>query len=290
MQDPFLREHNEIALVSGSQRFEPEILARIENFMRECEEKEWIKYDRPEVLDKTVHVQTHEDFFQNFIKDHFSYILFGRNGVEKLLFETIVLHQLTLPLREKYVTVHERRSHSVLLAMIRRKLTELFLDLHPDDVYSVLDIETVDGIRTHKWHDACYHALATVRTIRLISRIEDCWMFFPSVYEMYLPGIDLFVFTENEKYWCVQVRAVEDAKTVCLASRANEDPADMERKWPPSVFRGSVMLSRPYPNYTFLPCNIKQPAGTPPLLKTEIADLENFFCREEEKQESTEAA
>jgi hypothetical protein len=115
-------------------------------------------------------------------------------------------------------------------------------------------------------------------------------MFFPSVYEMYLPGIDLFVFTENEKYWCVQVRAVEDAKTVCLASRANEDPADMERKWPPSVFRGSVMLSRPYPNYTFLPCNIKQPAGTPPLLKTEIADLENFFLGEEVEQESTEAA
>lgn len=282
MFDAFLHTHNEISLTPGSHRFRPDILGRVQDFLERSE----LDTSRDRALDRTRHVQTHEAFFQYILDSSFVSFMLSLPKIERRLFEAIILHRLTYAFNHPNVTEFERRSHSVLIVMCKEKLVELLLDLNPDDEKTVFQIGRLSGIRSHIWETACEHAQACVRTIQIFSKIEECWMFFPTVYEKYMLGTDIIVFAENNKHeaeqWCVQVELSENDETEFRVAHIHEEPIGFPTgNWMMRVYKGAIELTSKYPGYVFFPCNITLPTVHSSLLKTEIPILRKFLLKEQ---------
>lgn len=278
MLDQFLRTHFEVNLTSRTKRFRLDILACAEKFLNET----FIELPQVAELDKTRHVQTHEAIFRQHIETSLIPIIKLFSPVERLLFETINLHRLICKLKHLDMTENERRSRSVLLAMCKQKLTELFLDLSEDEILCVFEIGRFKQVRDHIWKSSCDHAYACARTISMISRMEECWMYLPSVYESYMLGIDLIVLMEDEQDWCVQVKQPEETDDVYKIESVDEEPDPDTLQTTIShflrrLYQGTIRLNDEYPDYTFQACRITQPCMHTKPTSLEIEQTKYFF-------------
>ena len=290
MLDPFLRTHNEIALVHGSNLFAPGILSRVEDFLQ----KKPVYLPHAPELAKTRHAQTHAAFFQHVLDSTHVAFRMHLSETEKCLFEALVLHRMTFHFNRPNVTDNERRSHSVLLAMCKQKLVELFLDLDLKDVPSVLKIDTLPGIRSHIWNTSCDYARACMRTIELVSQMEECWMYLPDVYESYMLGIDLFVFNEkDEAVVCLQVKQPNHTDTHLQIERirypSSASSNDSLDDWTRRLYEGVDRMNQQFPRYVFEPYRITIPNTFPIMGDAEVEQVRNFFLLEPQRAANTDA-
>ncbi|OGL62492.1 hypothetical protein A3C09_02995 [Candidatus Uhrbacteria bacterium RIFCSPHIGHO2_02_FULL_47_44] len=290
MLDTFLRTHHEICLVRGSKMFTPDILRRVEDFLQN---KPVYLPEAPE-LSKTRHVQTHNAFFQRVLDS--TYIAFRKqlSEVEKCLFEAIILHRMTFHFMHPQFSDNERRSHSVLVAMCKQKLVELFLDLDPKDIPSVLKIGALPGIRSNIWNMSCDYAHACAQTIEIISELDECWMYLPSVYESYMLGIDLFVFSEkNEAVTCLQVKQANPTDKTFQIERVrhqeNVSTQDSADDWTRRLQEGMARIHEQYPGYVFHPCQMTIPYTFDFRIDDEVKQVRNFFLFKPQRAANTDA-
>lgn len=180
--------------------------------------------------------------------------------VEKTLFEAIILHRMTFHFNHPNLSDFERRSHSVLLAMSKRKLVELFLDLDPKDVPSVFEMSDIKGIRSHIWSTSCEHARACTQAMNLVSQMDEYWMYQTSIYEMYMLGIDFVVFNENdETVYCIQVKPSSPTESDLSIEQILQVPdasESMLNDWTRRLNQGTALMHQHYPGYTFRPYRI----------------------------------
>lgn len=276
MRDSFLASHHEICLIPGSQRFNPDLLDRIARFF---ETNSFIIPDTQE-LNLTRHVQTHEAFFRRLLESNNVGFMISLPEIEKLLFQAVSLHRYLFSIRHPNMTENERRSQNVLMVMCKQKLIELFLDLDPIDVPTVFEIETLSNILGHVWNSSCELAHTCARAVRLFSELDECWMFMPSVYEMYMLGTDILIFSEDEQ-WCVQIKQPHTDDTKFLIEHVQQEPQGSAlpkiEQWKKRLFCGANHLENHFPEYEFLPCHVTMPTEHHNDPKKDIETARLFF-------------
>lgn len=233
-------------------------------------------------LAKTRHVQTHAAFFQRVLDSMHVPFMMHLDEVEKTLFEAIILHRMTFHFNHPNLSDFERRSHSVLLAMSKRKLVELFLDLDPKDVPSVFEISDMKGIRSHIWSTSCEHARACTQAMNLVGQMDEYWMYQTSIYEMYMLGIDFVIFNEvDETVYCVQVKPSSQAdldfnieQILLVPGMETESIPD---DWTRRLNDGTIRMHQHYPGYVFRPYRITISPSVNTQNKAIIAKAKYFF-------------
>lgn len=275
MRDEFLSTHSEISLVRGTLKCNPDFLDRVKLFFRDSH----ITTPESQALQATRHVQTHERIFREYVENTFCLTLMKLPPIERMILETAILQYLLLFYKRADITEFERRSHSVLIAMVKQKLMEVFLDLDKECYPLVLDIASACKFRScNAWIGSCEHAIACARTVEMISRIDACWMYLPNVHETFLLGTDLIVFSqdhESERGWCAQIMPPSSNDDAFHIAYAMEE--ENKHHWVARLINNYHRFAETYPGYYLEPCVVTQPIGNNGIKKEEIALLREFL-------------
>ncbi len=113
---------------------------------------------------------------------------------DRLLLEIVVLHRLKL----LHTNMQDNlalagRSIAVMGCMIQHKLTQLLLAIQSFQRRRVFNLGRIFGLQQTLWEIEFIGASAVVRTIRMLSRIPNSTVRFPTLEEDLDRGIDLFI-------------------------------------------------------------------------------------------------
>lgn len=256
MYDEFLRTHNEIDLYDPDARLQSGTMRAVESFLQK-------EVPHPGKIITTSDVKEHELFFRYILESRMARNPFFTSKIDRTLFEAIMLLRLMYLYGYRGATPVEQRSANVLKFMCVEKLVELFLGLNEADhglIYSIS--HCFPDIQSHAWKRFCDQGRACARAIRLFSHIEECWLYFPTIYEKYELGIDIILMTEHEntyREWCVFVNP--EQLTVPLIDLTLVHPqtdARQEKVWYARVGNGAKELTETFPPYQFRGCCITQ--------------------------------
>jgi hypothetical protein len=154
-------------------------------------------------LERTGHVQTHEQVFNLWLMTTHVVYLLPLGSTDRLLFEAIMLHKLIDVFPPDTLSDRERRSVGVLQTMLQHRLTCLFLDLSPEDVWRVYRLGSTGGLHQDEWEMAIVGAASSARAIKTFLEIDGYRVFLPTIYEDFHLGVDFIVLGDDGLDWCV---------------------------------------------------------------------------------------
>jgi hypothetical protein len=256
MLDPFLMEHhvlNTMEAAEENQHLLPDTIARAVTFAR-------FPYAVPSSyqLLLTGHVQTHEKIFELHLSTTNVPYMMRLTPLERLLFDVIILHKLSIQLAKTNATDRERRSHIVLGCMIQHRLTRLLLNVHKDEIEKIFRLGQASGIDRNLWETHFIGATTYARTICTFLKLDDCRLFLPTVFEDSMLGIDLIVLHKQGNNWCISIKTGRQDVPMHI-EHVHTRPSDEEPAFRSAdrrrIFDGTRTMERLF-NGTFHACRI----------------------------------
>lgn len=205
MIDPFLLAHHELNTMEPSdekQRFKLDTITRASKFASFP-----IALPSSHHLTMTMHAQTHEKIFEMHIATTNVAYMMRLSPIEHLLFEIIFLHKLMCQYEHEGAESRDRRSRNVLGCMIQHRLTQLLIDVYYAEIEKIFLLGRASGIDQQTWEAHFIGAAACARTVGTFLELDDCRLYFPTVVEDCLFGIDLIVLNEKYDDWCISIKA-----------------------------------------------------------------------------------
>lgn len=273
MLDHLLETHNEIDPGQSTARFPHDIVTMVGNFMRTG-----VRTTDKSIVDRDV---VTIELFQLYLL-HANVTIKNLTGVVRTLYEAAMLHQLMHRWGYRGASNIEIRTANVLKFMCIDKLTRLFLNLDPQDhdlVFS-LAASPLYGQHAVSWQKFCTRSQAPARAITLFAKIDDCFLYFPTIFEKYELGIDFIAIHEdkdgNLKDFCVHV---DPNANTCPQTRIvyAKIHSDNENPWVNRISIGVQQMNTLYPNYHFHGCKITQETNSGPITQKEIALIDSFL-------------
>lgn len=177
----------------------------------------------------TGHVQTHEKIFELHLATTDVPYMIRLTRIERLLFDTILLHKLMKHFDHDKANDRERRSRVVLGCMIQHRMTKLLIDVHPQELNLIYLLGRAGGIDQYAWETSFVGAASCARTVCTFLETNQGRVFLPSVFEDCMLGIDLIILNNKRDNWCVSVKAGRPNTPLVIEhvhTRPNdEDPA-----------------------------------------------------------------